>query len=106
MPVFIDPVSLDRTHFSGIAAGYAEHGLYRRDGSPVVSATLVQGKRIVQGSAHPEFVQKISEIVEGEWVYGVRAHGQFAHFLLETCARLSVFSDVELLVIFSTLKRA
>jgi len=104
MPVYFDPVFVENARIvSGIAAGYAEHGVYRSDGSSVVSGTLVQGKKIVQGAAPQSLITGISEVVQGEWIYGGCVYGHFGHLLLETFARLSVFSEFKNPVLFTSL---
>lgn len=104
MPLYIDPVCIEAARVvSGIAAGFAEHGVYRSDGSPVISGTLVQGKKVVQGAASQTVLHGISDVVQGEWVYGGCVYGHFGHLLLETFARLSVFSEFDQPVLFTSL---
>jgi capsular polysaccharide biosynthesis protein len=104
MPLYLDPVVVEPARVvSGISAGYAEHGVYRPDGSPVVSGTLVQGDQVAQGHASLDLLNAISESVNGDYVYGGCVYGHFGHLLLETCARLSVFTEFEKPVLFTSL---
>lgn len=104
MSLFFDPVVVHEARVvSGIAAGYAEHGVYRRDFLPVLSGTLVQGDKILQGHASADFLEAISETVPGDFIYGGCIYGHFGHLLLESCARLSVFTESSKPVLFSSL---
>jgi len=102
--LLVDPIVVQQARVvSGIRAGFNAHGVYRPDRTPVLNGTLVQGDRFVQGFATPEVLDTISDEIAGEFVYGGCAYGHFGHLLLETFARLSVFFDFELPVLFTSL---
>lgn len=104
MTFISDPQIVDHARLvTGIAAGFAPHGVYRSDGSPVLDANLTQGGKPVHGQADRTTLAAISDFKEGTFHYGGCVFGHFGHLLLETFARLSLFSDVSGDILFTSL---